>query len=682
MLGTSTNPTVMLVRPWDPAVHRLGGLSRRLGLLVAALLVVAAGSLWAVIDPVMETIYLERAPRFMNGLIANRDVHDLNRYQDDARLLLGPPVRDALTAAGVLVLHAFVHVDLVELSRRQGAVHGSVVGILRGAWARVASLGRLQVTTLVTVGTLVIPLVGWARPLLALGLIVGTIMGLELRPKTLTSERTRRETRLRTVIIMTALGVIASAVVLFRIGEHDFREDEFQVIGAAYTHAQVGTYHRWNWIDDVPGEGPPYTRASQHTWLIARFIEAFGMSEGVTRLPGAFAGILLAVLAYPMMLRSTRSRGAGIATSVFVLLTFVETFRYARMYALVVPTVFIWTYIHAEALRALPRSFARSGILLAASAGVGWLAYQLHMNTLSLAAAFALPTSMVLIRSLLDRGWPRRSLTALSLLAAVAVAPLAWRILRRVSWALSPFERRNFEYVDILFANPLPSFVSGAVGSLLVGVTLGTMIRRRSDGLASDPFVVLSLAFLAFAIPFFVLVADRYVSWLYVAQVLVLALALMANGLGLVLAQVNRRNAGVSIMTVVVALTVVPWVLRIDAIYFDETRYGVHSSAYRLIAEEVDPSKDVILGQNFRAYYAQDPTIRATSLVGMGSNRSFSMTDFENALTGAARAWVTWEARKSYHLRDEIRQAIRESGLQISGPGVDETRVFVYLIER
>ena len=132
----------------------------------------------------------------------------------------------------------------------------------------------------------------------------------------------------------------------------------------------------------------------------------------------------------------------------------------------------------------------------------------------------------------------------------------------------------------------------------------------------------------------------------------------------------------------IIALALVPWTSRIDAIYFDATGYGVHSKAYLLIAAEVDPSTDIILGQYFRAYYAQDPTFRATSRVGMGNNRSFTMTDLEIATRGATRAWVTWEARKSYHLREDIRREIRERGRQVSGPGVDETRVFVYLIER
>lgn len=680
MRGTTAGPTVMLVRPWDRETRRLGGLSRQLELLIAGLLAVAAGALWAVIDPVMEAIYFERAPAFMNGLIANRDVHDLARYQDDARLLLGPRVRDALTVAGLLVLHAFVHVDLVELSRRQGSDHESVSGILRGAWARVFGLGRIQMVSLVSVGTFVIALVEWARPLLALGLVAGTLVGLKLRPDQPASERTKIGTWRQTALVMTALGVLASALVLFRIGDHDFREDEFQVIGAAYTHAQVGTYQQWNWIDDVPGDGVPYTRASQHTWLIARFIEAFGMSEGVTRLPGAFAGILLTVLAYPMMLRTTRSRGAALVTSVFVLLAFVGTFRYARMYALVVPLAFVWTFIHAEALRALPKSFARAGILFTASAGVGWLAYQLHINTLSLAAAFALPTAVAVHAEVRYRGWPRRTLSVLWLLLAVAAVPLTLRTASRVSGFLSPFERRNFAYVDVLFANPLPSFASGAVGALLIGVALGAALRRHSHGLTSAPFTVLSLSSLAFAIPFFVLIADRYVSSLYVAHVRVLTLAAMATGLGHVLAQTKRRSTGTGIVAVIIALALVPWTSRIDAIYFDGTGFGVHSKAYAVIAMDLDPSTDVILGQYFRSYYAQDPTFRATSRVGMGNNRSFTMTDLEIATSGATRAWVTWEARKSYHLREDVKREIRERGLQVSGPGVDETRVFVYLI--
>ena len=178
------------------------------------------------------------------------------------------------------------------------------------------------------------------------------------------------------------------------------------------------------------------------------------------------------------------------------------------------------------------------------------------------------------------------------------------------------------------------------------------------------------------------LIADRYVSSLYVAHVRVLTLAAMATGLSHVLAQTKRRSTGTGIVAVIIALALVPWTSRIDAIYFDGTVFGVHSKAYAVIAMDLEPSTDVILGQCFRSYYAQDPTFRATSRVGMGNNRSFTMTDLEIATSGATRAWVTWEARKSYHLREDIKREIRERGRQVSGPGVDETRVFVYLIER
>jgi 4-amino-4-deoxy-L-arabinose transferase-like glycosyltransferase len=479
-----------------------------------------------------------------------------------------------------------------------------------------------------------------------------------------------------------AIGVIAAGAILFRIGDFDFREDEFQVISAAYSHAQAGTYDGWNWIDDVLNDGPPYTRASQHTWIIARFIEVFGMSEGATRLPGAIAGILLTGLAYPIMLHVTRSRSAALLTSVFVLLTFVGTFRYARMYSLVVPLAFLWTFVHAEALRRLRNTFGSGLVLLGASGAIGFLAYELHINTLSLAAAFALPTALALHAALRSRGWSPRLLWPAWAALAIPTALLALSVAERVRWALSPFARRNYSFVDVLFASPLPAPFSGAVGALLIGVVIGVLLRGRATEKVPHPFLMLSLSSLLFAVPFFVFVADRYVSSSYVAHVRVLTIALMATGAALTIRTITSRAMRAAVLVAVLLVTFGTWSVRTDGLYGDAHGYGVHSEAYRIIAAELDRDTDVVLGQYLRTYYAQDPAYRSTTIIGMGSNRSFTLKDLERSVMLKPRAWVTWEARKSYHLQAEVREVIRDRGRQISGPGVDDTRVFIYLIER
>lgn len=682
MLPMTSRPIVVPIRPWNSSQHVNVG-PRRVALAIAALIVIGSTVLWAIVDPVMEAIYFERAPRFLNDLIRNREVHDLARYQQDARLIVGSVVRDALIVASLLVAHAFLHIDLLEVTRRAGHPATSAKDLLRATWHELAEGRRARAAMIAGAGVILLGVIGRARPLLSVALTGGVLVGLLLIPqRTLQADRSLPvEPKARTIVAVISLAVVASAIILFRIGDFDFREDEFQVISAAYTHSQVGTYQGWDWAQDVPSEGAPYTRASQHTWLIARFIAVFGMSEGITRLPGAIAGILLTALAYPTMLSATRSRAAALLTSAFVLLTFAATFRYARMYALVVPLSLLWTYVHAMALKRLEQSFRTGVMLLATSGAIGLLAYELHINTLSLAAAFALPTAMTLHRALLGHGWRRASLWSMWMALTIPAIGAALLVAERVRWALSPFARRNYQYVDILFANPFPTALSGAIGAVLVGVTVGTLLRRREDGARHHPFFLLSIASLAFAVPFFVFVADRYVSGTYVAHVRVLVLALIATGLAIVIGSLARSRVRSMAVLSVLIVAVSAWLPGLDRIYGDGHRYGVHSAAYRIIASDLDPSTDIILGQYFRTYYAQGPLFRDTERIGMGRNRSFSLTELEHALDRQDRAWVTWEARKSYHLASDVRQAIAERGRQVSGPGVDGTRVYVYLID-
>jgi hypothetical protein len=70
----------------------------------------------------------------------------------------------------------------------------------------------------------------------------------------------------------------------------------------------------------------------------------------------------------------------------------------------------------------------------------------------------------------------------------------------------------------------------------------------------------------------------------------------------------------------------------------------VHSESYRIIAADLDPASDVVLGQYFRSYYAQDAVFRATERVEMGSNRNFTLADLEESLSSQPRSWVTREA--------------------------------------
>ena len=121
------------------------------------------------------------------------------------------------------------------------------------------------------------------------------------------------------------------------------------------------------------------------------------------------------------------------------------------------------------------------------------------------------------------------------------------------------------------------------------------------------------------------LISDRYASGVYIAHVRVLALALMAIGLSRILTQVEVLGARAGTLGAVPIPSLVPWVSGIDAMYFDETSCGVHSEAYVLIASEVEPSTDVILGQYFRTYDARDAQIRETPQVSIGRNRSLEL---------------------------------------------------------
>jgi len=648
-------------------------------LVVGSTALLLSSIAWLAIDPVITAIYFERAPRWANELIANRDRHDLDRYRSDARALVGPLLTDAAILGALLVLGSLIRLDV-----RRILVSADIPArwLKVQAWVSMAirhPIRAMSATAAVAVITL-------ARPGLAVMLLLGVLVGLAVAPKVswgsggaLDSTRSSGPNVLRRGRWPLALGAVTAAVLLTGLGGFDFREDEFLVMNAAYSHAMVGDYGGWDWIADAPADGRPYTRAFPHTWIIARFIEAFGMSEGLTRLPGVIAGTLLVVTMFVVLRRMLGSGFAATVGALFVLTAYASIFRYARMYALVIPLAFVWTVVHARALVLLPRRPGRAAMWGAASAACGLLALLLHVNTLSLAVAFAIPTMVAVHRYARER-LSARAVMSIWVGAAALVLAGASLVLGEVDHFLSFFGRRNFAYVTMLLDLPVPTRLSATLGSVLIGVAVGVAVRSPSRGTGRQ-FLLLATGSAAFALPFFVLVADRYVASLYVSHVRVLTLALAAAGLAALVEAASRRVVKGGLTIGIVVLLAIQWHGMVGSLYGDDDSYGRYTQAYALLAEELDPPRDVVLGQFFRTYYAQDPRFVDVPILSLGMNGSVGITDFEAMVVSAPRAWVTWEQRKSYHLRPEVRLFVMTNGRQLSGPGVDASNVYLFLID-
>jgi hypothetical protein len=674
--------TSLLTRSQTAARRILTSRARTVLLVLAVLAVLGSAVVWSLIDPVMTAIYLERAPRWANELISNREKHDLARYQADARALLGPVLADTATVGVALAVAAFVRLDPRQLLRDVTELRVTAAPLRRAVrtW-----LARHAVTIIAVLPALVV--IAIARPGAAVLLVGGVVAGALLAPRLplMTAGPTGAAAlqsspgRILRALPVIGVGVIAAALLLHRLDSFDFREDEFQVINAAYSLAMVGDYAGWDWIEDRPAEGVPYTRAFPHTWLIARIIEVFGMSEGVTRLPGVLAGTLLVVGAFLLLRRMVGSGTVAALGPLLVLTAYASIFRYARMYALVIPLAVLWTVVHARALTLLPVRPARALVWAGASAACGILGALLHVNMLSLAAAFAIPTMVVVHRFALER-LPRGAVLAMWGATGAVVAAGTFVVLDEVDHFFSFFGRRSYAYVTILLDLPVPTRLSSTLGAVLIGVGIGAAFRAR-PGTTTRWFLLLSTGSLAFALPFFVLIADRYVASVYVSHVRILMLILAAVGVAVLVRAAPRRFVGHLLTVGVTALILLQWQGMSAALYESNTRYGRYSEAYPLIAAEIDVEQDVILGQMFRGYYAQDSRFDGASVLSLGRNRSVSVEDYLEMVGSRPRAWVTWEARKSYHLRPEVIRHALSEGRQVSGPGVDASNIYVVLVE-
>ena len=62
----------------------------------------------------------------------------------------------------------------------------------------------------------------------------------------------------------------------------------------------------------------------------------------------------------------------------------------------------------------------------------------------------------------------------------------------------------------------------------------------------------------------------------------------------------------------------------------------------------------------------------------MKNNQKYSFKEFITDLKKYPSGWVTWETRKSYHLKPEILSYINENFIKYNGNGIDKTGIEIY----
>lgn len=494
----------------------------------------------------------------------------------------------------------------------------------------------------------------------------------------------------RYAVGLALLTLVAFGVYFHRLGFQHLHGDEHQVVAAAGGYYYTGEFHLWNWITSSP-RPVVYDRAWPHTVLVTASYVLFGISEWSSRVPSAVAGVVTIPLSYVVFRYFTEHRGIALVASASLLFSpvFVDFFRWTRMYAILVPSFLLLTYLVYRVLTEENTVDFGNGTANALverhadfNVGLGLLTLPLlvvgvllHRNTL-----FLLPAGFLFAAYQYATTRKRKYLVA-SVVGTVGLAVVALSMtltdrLEFLSTFLSWFARENFVYVAYAFGVPLQT----TLGVVLFIAGFGA-IQLSGDWVPRTKLTFLYLV-TAFSLVFLIFIGDRYSSYAYIVHVVPLGIVLVIAGYRAFVVSYRRRVVRFAFVGLLIASVVTPiytgaYGHDYRTLYYEDTQD--FTTAYGTIVEHHDEGEAIFL-QYPRRYYLQDLDPGAT-IVDMESDQRYRPAKFLRTVSRYESGWIAWETRKRHHIHPAIREYIDEHFEQRHGRGVDDTGVTVYYFD-
>ena len=483
-----------------------------------------------------------------------------------------------------------------------------------------------------------------------------------------------------------AVTALAAILYLYRLGALHLQGDEYLVADAAASFYYTGELYRWDWIENDHADRY-YDRAWPHTILVSASYAVFGISEWSARLVSALFGVAFVPICYFVVRYFTEHKTVALATTAATAVypSMIFYFRWARMYALLIPLFLVLSYLIFRAttegnsldLRndrlnsAVDRYFDFNLTLGLATLPVLYVAYQIHYNALVVLAA----TYIYVIYRAMTTG-ERKYWTAwgLGLVGIVVLALLArWTpYVGFLEQFLSFFDRDNTVYAEYLFRFPFEPAL-GIVFFVAGLVTLGRIER----GPRRQKLIFLYILCL-FSLVFYIYIGDRYASFAYIVHVVPFGIALVLYAYAEFV-----RAVGIPILQVVLVLLLLtsmiyPIATDYEGYYYEDSED--FTTAYGTIVDEFDSDEDVLFAQYPRDYYLRDLPSDTTT-ISMKNNQRYEPAQFHEDIERYGSGWITWETGKAYHVHPEVREYIDEHFEQRHGSGVDDTDVEVYYFD-
>jgi len=502
-------------------------------------------------------------------------------------------------------------------------------------------------------------------------------------------------------LMILILLVIGITTLFSNLGSLDFYEDEFQVIDAAGGFLKTSDYYRWDWANNTittlgshnSYAAKYYSRAWPHTFLVAQSFNIFGISEWSARVVSVLFGLVFFVELFFFARYFTNHRIALLAFFAAIFYpSYIGSFRYTRMYALLLPLFLSLAYTLFRAITGdcWPRTGIKKwdhliGKYLNFDYRYAFLSlplliinYIIHVNSLVILLAVLVFVSLL---ALIEK---KKKFIVLSIIGgtlAVFIIPIVivvqssgliafnYQFLPDFISYFSLIGQRNYPYLDFLLRYPFGiiaaiSSIAAYIFSIFINKQSIDVVRKR---------LYLFVIFFVSAI-FFVFFADRYIHFLYTAHITPIVLLIILDGfwnVGSGVFNFNKLKVAFSAMMIIIYFITVPAIL-----FEGKLNFGNFSTAYQEIVERYNPDEEVIFGQYLRTYYLQK--LEGMQDISLLKNKAYSFDQFITDLNQNPVGWLTWETRKSYHLDDRIIDFAEQYFQKLHGTGKDDTGVEVY----
>jgi len=489
---------------------------------------------------------------------------------------------------------------------------------------------------------------------------------------------------------LIAIVVLVAFLYFHQLGSFDLREDEFPVVDAAAGYFHTGTFFKWDWIQNKSGQFTEcinadmycnYNRAWPHTVLVALSYNLFGISEWSSRLISALFGIFMVVLSYLISKKITKSKNISLLFTLTVVLNyqFVQLFRYTRMYALFIPIFFLFVYLLGKGItnysknKELPQIISFRYFYLFLATILFLVCYLLHINTLIIGPAFLV---FLLFNLFLNYKSKYLLLFAIGLASIVSIFVLIFfKIIDPSFLGLLGFlNNPNFTYWDFLFNGPF---------NMITGISLvlaNSFIFFDKRFRLNKELIILIYSLVFSAGMFFVYFAMRYSGFTYISHIVPFAILLVIYSFYRLSNIFNQSIIKLLLIILLILSLLLSSLSSINSIYNDENSYGKYSVAYPTIVNNYKLG-DVIFGQYLKGFYLNGIPAD-TKIIDMKSNKQYTYETFINDLSNSSSGWLTWETRKSAHIRPEIISYIDKNFKKYNGKGVDSAGIELYYFSK